>query len=117
MEITKEKFCSAIRELKYSEDLQQSIAKAVNKYNNQIHSDYPERYGMVVSHEFLVAELLEIIMDDESEDISYFCFELNYGSNYKPGCVTDENGNDLDFSTPESLYDYLIKKKEDKDEN
>ena len=47
-------------------------------------------------------------------DIAYFCFELNFGEYWEPGDVTDvdEYGNviDIDFSSAEKLYDYLISK-------
>lgn len=32
---------------------------------------------------------------------------LDFGKSYYPGCVT-ENGEDIDISTPEKLYDILI---------
>lgn len=31
-------------------------------------------------------------MRDEGQDISYFIYELDYGRDYKHGCVTDSNG-------------------------
>ena len=102
----KEKFCEIIRELEAGESLQNKVASAVRQYNNLVRSDYPEPFGMVICHEFLVIELLEEIMQDESETILYFCVELDYGKSYTPGCIT-ENGEDIDISTPEKLYDYL----------
>lgn len=45
---------------------------------------------------------------DENDWISYFCFELNFGKAYKPGCVTDKNNNNIDLSNAESLYDFLV---------
>ena len=71
---------------------------------------------------YLAIELLEIIFGFRQSDdylfgpISYFCFELDFG-NKLPGSymedfikeyLTDENGNEIDISTAEKLYDYLI---------
>ena len=42
-------------------------------------------------------------------DIDYFIYELNFGKDYEPGCVTDDDV-EIDFSTAETLYDYLIKR-------
>ena len=46
-------------------------------------------------------------MEDQGEDISYFIYELDYGRDYEEGCITDQDGNNIDFSTAEKLYDYL----------
>lgn len=47
-------------------------------------------------------------MKDAVENIDYFIYELDYGRKYEPGMITDENGHDIDFSSAEKLYDYLI---------
>lgn len=108
--MTKECFCKIIRELEAGEALQRKVASAVRQYNNLIGSDYPEPYGLVISHEFLVIQLLEEIMQDVGETISCFCIELDYGKSYTPGCIT-EDGKDIDISTPEKLYDLLESEK------
>lgn len=46
-------------------------------------------------------------MQNSVENISYFVYELDYGREYREGCVSDKNGN-IDISTPEKLYDYLM---------
>ena len=43
-------------------------------------------------------------------DIAYFIFELDFGKKYEPGCVKDDNGNEIDFSSAEALYDYILKR-------
>ena len=105
--MNKANFCRIIEELKEGERLQQKVASAVRQFNSIIHSDYPEPFGMVISHGLLVVELLAEIMDDEMGDIEFFCYELDYGKKYEPGIVTDEEGNEIDISTPERLYDFL----------
>jgi hypothetical protein len=42
-------------------------------------------------------------------DVSYFVYELNFGKNYQPGDVRDDDFKEVDFSSAETLYDYLIK--------
>lgn len=110
--MTKEKFIEAINELEAGERLQQKVATAVRQYNNLVHSDYPEPFGLVVSHDFLVIDLLTEIMEDKHGDIEHFCCELDYGKKYYPGCVTEPDGTELDFSTAEKLWEYLISIKE-----
>lgn len=40
--------------------------------------------------------------------ISYYCFERDFGRNYKLGDVQNENGEPIPFGTPEELYDMLF---------
>lgn len=51
--------------------------------------------------------LLENIFDDKDNWISYFCFELDFGRNWKEGMVTSKHGDDIPLSTPEELYELL----------
>lgn len=52
-------------------------------------------------------EMLEQMMEDISGDIMFFMFGLDFGESYEPGRVVDEEGNEIDFSTAEKLYEYL----------
>ena len=45
---------------------------------------------------------------DDDDIIGTYCFEMEYGKDYKPSYLKDEGGNEIDFSTPEKLYDYLV---------
>ena len=54
-----------------------------------------------------VAFLLQEMMKDEDCLISVFCFDLDYGKQYKDGCVKDGNGKPVDLSDTDKLYDYL----------
>ena len=58
-----------------------------------------------------VVALLESIMEDDGEWISYWAYELCFGKGYKPGCVTD-NGVDVPLKTADDLYDFLVANKE-----
>lgn len=44
------------------------------------------------------------------DDLEYFIYELDYGREYEPGMITDEQypGNIVDFSNADHLYDYLV---------
>lgn len=56
-------------------------------------------------------ELLQIEMYDISDDIMYFICELDFGAEYEDGCVIDEDGEHIDISTTEKLYDVLENRK------
>ncbi len=51
---------------------------------------------------------LETQMQDESEWIRYWVWELDCGKEYKPGTVTEENKN-IPLRTPEDLWNLLNK--------
>ena len=67
-----------------------------------------DRIIQQISHEGIVVKLMERLMRDNAGNISYFIYELDYGKTYQGGCVSDQSGN-IDISTPEKLYDYLMK--------
>lgn len=54
--------------------------------------------------------------DSYGDDVSYFVYELNFGEDYHPGCVTEADGTEIDFSTTDKLYDYLASLWEKKSE-
>lgn len=39
--------------------------------------------------------------------ISYFIWDLEWGKNWKHGCVTDKNGNDIKLQTLNDLWKYI----------
>lgn len=46
--------------------------------------------------------------DDYGGMIEYFIYDLEFGKQWRPGVVTDENNKDIKMQTPEELYDYLV---------
>ena len=59
-------------------------------------------------------KILEIEMNDENKWIDYFCYELDFGKEYKEGSVTEKDDSIIDLSTASKLYDFLIKENENK---
>lgn len=55
-----------------------------------------------------VLKLLEYIMNDSSNVIDYWLYELHFGKDFYDGCIR-ENDINIDISTVEKLYDYLVK--------
>lgn len=109
--MSKEKFVKIINEIqelhKYEEDLY-----ALNRRYRNYEADFlfPTLEDTVVK---LLEEIFHCPIDKYvGSDISYFIYDLNFGQNWEPGMIIDENGNDIDLSTAEKLYDYLMKGKE-----
>lgn len=103
--MTKEKFIEIINEIqelhKYEEDLY-----ALNR-NYEADFQFPTLEDTVVK---LLEEIFHCPTDEcVGSDISYFIYELDFGQEWEPGMIIDESGNDIDLSTVEKLYNYLIR--------
>ena len=113
--LSKNIFCDMIDKLKEASDLRNKVDTLFRESRENIDCDFANSASLQVAHESSVIQLLQILMDDTEDDnrysdISYFIYELDYGRKYKPGMITDQDGNDIDFSTAEKLYDYLVEK-------
>ena len=54
-----------------------------------------------------VSRLLESIMEDKGEWISYWIFELDFGRKYEDGAITEADGSIIKLETVEDLYNFL----------
>ena len=106
MIISKEKFVEIINRLKSYNELQNKIDDLFKDNIENRERDFMNAGSICIGHESVVVYLLERMFDTDM--ISYFIYELDYGKKYKAGCVLDENINEIDLSTPEKLYDYLV---------
>lgn len=101
--IDKQTFISSIEFIKEKSDAQFRI-------NDAISAEFPDSYFYPYSeYENAYVNLLCKVMSDNydaTEDITYFIYELDFGSNWRPGSLTD-NGEDIDISTASKLYDYV----------
>lgn len=113
--LSKEEFVKIINQLQEVSDLQDTLNDEIRKCK-LLNVDFVDGHGFVIANEDIVVSLLEKIMNDDCDDISYFIYELNYGRDYKPGMIT-ENDIDIDFSTAEKLYDYLVQDKKDNNDD
>ena len=61
-------------------------------------------------YETELISLLETIFNDEDGNIGYFIYELDFGElDFANECITEEDGITISLTTPEELYDYLVK--------
>ena len=104
--ISKEKFVEIINRLKNYNELQDKIDELFKDNIENRERDFINAGSICIGHESVVVYLLERIFDTDM--ISYFIYELDYGKEYKDGYVQDGEGNNIDISTVEKLYDYLI---------
>lgn len=105
--IDKKTFVSIIEKLKEVNNFVNKVNSEARKLDDAIISDFFNASSLSISHENIVLELLENMFDDK-DILSWWLYELDYGRKFKMGYMTDEKGNNIDLSTAEKLYDYLL---------
>lgn len=111
--ISKEKFLRIINQLQVCWDIDMTVHKLSHDHLLNIDLDTYALGGVVTD---LLTVLLEknydVVREEFFGDIYFFCNDLDFGRKWKPRSVieTDENGNviDIDFSSAEKLWDYLM---------
>lgn len=104
MKISKKSFISYINRLLEYKDRENKLSDAMSEYCEDLWFFQPKDL------ESIIVDLLVLLTGDNKEDpmISYWLYELNGGTDWKPGTVTDIDGKDIKLQTPEDLYRYLI---------
>lgn len=105
--LTKQEFVDIINKLKEVNDFVNETNDKARKLNDAIISDFFNASSLSISHENIVVELLENMFNDK-DILSWWLYDLDYGRKYKDGYITEADGTEIDLSTPEKLYDYLI---------
>lgn len=110
MIISKEKFVEIINRLKNYNELQDKIDNLFKDNIENRERDFINAGSICIGHESVVIELLENMFDDK-DTISWWIYECNYGRDFSLGDL-EVDGIEIDLSTAEKLYDYLIKEAE-----
>lgn len=116
--ITKEAFCAIIRALektkKCTDELCDDLYAVFMKHRPEQDIDlrgyqlWPCVYDSKL--EDAVVNALEQEMEDEENSwISYYIYELEFGTrDYAGKCGTNPDGSNISLTTPEELYDFLV---------
>lgn len=105
--LAKQEFVDILNRLREATELVDKVEELFRDSRENLECDFCNGAGLQISHEGIVVKLLEKLMQDSVGNISYFIYELDYGRDYREGCISDNNDN-IDISTPEKLYDYLM---------
>ena len=102
--LTKEQFVKVIGKIQECFEFEEETSEAFYKYGCQA-PEFPFPYDEMI-------DVLNVMFGLETNtvwgsDIDYFCIELDFGRKYKSGRIKDENGNEIDLSSAEKLYDYI----------
>lgn len=100
--IDKENFVKIIKELQRIYSLEEKM----NSIAKELDQDFPPSI-MVTSYQ-MISDLLKIAIDDKWDIVSWYLYENDFGNKIKKDSITDLEGNNIDVTTPEKLYDYII---------
>lgn len=106
--ITKKKFIEILNILQDTDNICTEVNQIFKECRDNKISDGMNAASLMICHEDIVVELLQNIFND-TDTISYWLYELDYGRKYRDGCLREADGTTVDISTPEKLYDYLTK--------
>ena len=99
--ISKESFCKVMNFIK-SKDIDSEL---FNKSLSQLDKNSNVFLFIYADYESVLVNLLEEIYDTDM--ISYFIYETNWGEKADKYYVTDENGVEYHIHTVEELYEYI----------
>ena len=106
--ISKEKFIKIIEEMKELHEMEDKINDLGRNCSNDSIRDFGF-FSYMTCQDDIILDLLCTIFNDQ-DIISWWIYDLEFGSKYTDGCITEDNGKTIiDLSTAEKLYDYLIK--------
>lgn len=106
--LSKEKFVSIIKELEELHNIEDSINNLTMNCSNDILRDFGH-FNYITANEHIIIDLLCTIFNNY-DIIDWWIYELNFGKDFKDGYLSENNIN-IDVSTAELLYDYLVKNK------
>lgn len=101
--VSKEVFLEIIESMKNVDDYHKGLNNFFEKSGVQGFLYSPDNTQATMS-------TLKAMFNDDEDIIGTFCCEMDYGKSYKVGYLKDEDGSEIDFSTAEKLYDYLVSK-------
>ena len=101
------KFVKYINAIKAADKLQKDVDKLMRTAKDNIENDFMNGASLMINHEWIVVELLEEIMEDEYDTISWWIYETEFGTK-QPNIYERDTGKLLHcLDTPEKLYNYL----------
>lgn len=105
MIISKQEFVNIINKLKQVNDFVNETNTKAKQLNDAIISDFFNASSLSISHEIIVVRLLTKMFNDR-DTISWWIYELEFGTKYIDGCFTDEGLNDFPLSSSASRISF-----------
>ena len=105
--MTKERFVYLLDCIKKPHEVENSLCQALESMSP---GNYVDAFVYIEYETELLKTIKEAMnVPEENDDIEYFMYDLEFGKLYERDSVL-ENGEAVDFSSAEALYEYLIAK-------
>lgn len=102
--INKDYFVRILARVKDASETEEKIQNILDKSLSMTMNDFADFRGIIAPNDDIIISLLDNMFDTDM--ISYWCWELEFGKRYKKGDVTTADGKNIDISTAEKLYYY-----------
>ena len=98
--------------IKWLDDLKLIMEQEIKLNNSlkEISADFGGYANEIAINTIL--EMLKYLMEDKYELLDYYIFELEWGSIYKEGMVSDKLGNDIPLKDYDDLFNIIESSKE-----
>ena len=104
--VSKESFVKALKEVQESEIFFSKLNEVLHEY------DCGDLYLVCCADTVpRILDELFTINDKENDWVRFWCWEMNFGA-VNNGIIDDYNGNEVDLSTADKLYDFLVERKQ-----
>lgn len=107
MLIKKEEFVKIINSLQEISELITNVNQILNNSKNDIIKNFCNVSALQCQQDDII-KILSTMFNDVFGDIEYFIYDLEFGKKYHEGCYTNKNGENIDLSNAETLYDRLL---------
>jgi hypothetical protein len=98
MKIDKASFANMIKVMEKYKEQSENLSKIGISVWNPVMNNL-EAYYLIT---------LKVIMNDTGDLIRYFCYTLNFGKNWKPGCYLGRGGKDISLKDSNDLWTALV---------
>lgn len=99
--VSKEDFIEIIDNLKQIDEYQDGLNDFFEKHGAEGYIHQPD-------NKVSVLKILKTMFDDTDDIIAWFCCKTGYGKHGADSYARDDNGQYIDLSTSELLYQYLV---------
>jgi len=80
----------------------------INNVNIAMRKLDPDFGGFCISRvATAILEVLQAALDDKGDWISYYIYDLEWGTKYKKGCIKEKDGKNIPLKTLGDLYNLL----------
>ena len=107
MIISEKEFVRIINRLKQTDETVDKANEVFRECLDSEVTDFVNAASLMICHKDIVIDILQKMFDND-DTISWWIYDLEYGTKYKNGCITEQDGTIIDVSTAEKLYKYLV---------